>query len=286
MTFVNPNYTIVCKGNLIDVAEPKIMGIVNVTPDSFFAQSRCNTEALLIDAVKKMVDEGADFIDVGACSTRPAGVQPSEDEEISRIDFALEILSNQFPDVFFSVDTYRSKVAEIAVEKYGVSIINDISGGMADKNMFKTVAQLGVVYILSHINGTPQDIISNANYPKGLINEIIEYFAIKIQELKLLGVNDIILDPGFGFSKTVDQNFELLGNLKNLDIFGFPIMVGLSRKSMIWKTLNTTPENALNGTTVANTIALMNGAKILRVHDVKQAREAIELCKKAEHCLK
>lgn len=284
MTFINPNSTIVCKGKIINLCQPKIMGIVNITPDSFYAPSRCTEADKMVETVKKMVADGADFIDLGACSTRPGSEQVSETEELNRINFALETLTPIFKDVVFSVDTYRSKVAEMSVKNYGVSIINDISGGMVDKNMFKTVADNGAVYVLSHIKGNPQDMQNHTDYPQGLMQEILQFFSTKIQELKLCGVNDIIIDPGFGFSKTLDQNYQLLKNLRDLEILGFPIMVGVSRKSMIFKLLDTNPENSLNGTTIVNTLAIINGAKIIRVHDVKQAYETIKICQKSEFC--
>lgn len=263
-----------CRGKIITLDEPKIMGILNLTPDSFYAGSRI-TEQNLIEKAGRMIADGADFLDIGGYSSRPGASDISEKEELRRILPAIELLADCFPGIPLSADTFRSRVAAEAV-KAGASIINDISGGEADENMFRTVAGLQVPYVLMHMRGNPRTMKNLTGY-KDLMGELIYYFSEKIYLLSDLGVNDIILDPGFGFAKTISQNFDLLRNLNDLNILKLPVMVGLSRKSMIYKTLDTGPEDALNGTTVLNTIALLNNAKILRVHDVKQARETVKL---------
>ena len=265
-----------CKGNLISLDEPKIMGILNITPDSFYKNSRTDLTNL-IEKAQLMIDEGADFLDVGGFSSRPGAIDIPEDDELRRVIPAIDLLVKKFPDIPISVDTFRSKVAKEAV-KAGAALINDITGGDGDKQMFKTIAELKVPYILMHMRGNPQNMQSKAVY-SDLLGEIIYYFSKRINELTEHGVNDIILDPGFGFAKTIAQNFYLLDHLHDLSVLKLPVLVGLSRKSLIHKTLNIKPEEALNGTTVLNTIALLNNAKILRVHDVKQAKELINLVK-------
>ena len=265
-----------CKGNLISLDEPKIMGILNITPDSFYKNSRTDLTNL-IEKAQLMIDEGADFLDVGGFSSRPGAIYIPEDDELRRVIPAIDLLVKKFPDIPISVDTFRSKVAKEAV-KAGAALINDITGGDGDKQMFKTIAELKVPYILMHMRGNPQNMQSKAVY-SDLLGEIIYYFSKRINELTEHGVNDIILDPGFGFAKTIAQNFYLLDHLHDLSVLKLPVLVGLSRKSLIQKTLNIKPEEALNGTTVLNTIALLNNAKILRVHDVKQAKELINLVK-------
>lgn len=265
-----------CKGNLISLDEPKIMGILNITPDSFYKNSRTDLTNL-IEKAQLMIDEGADFLDVGGFSSRPGAIDIPEDDELRRVIPAIDLLVKKFPDIPISVDTFRSKVAKEAV-KAGAALINDITGGDGDKQMFKTIAELKVPYILMHMRGNPQNMQSKAVY-SDLLGEIIYYFSKRINELTAHGVNDIILDPGFGFAKTIAQNFYLLDHLHDLSVLKLPVLVGLSRKSLIHKTLNIKPEEALNGTTVLNTIALLNNAKILRVHDVKQAKELINLVK-------
>ena len=265
-----------CKGNLISLDEPKIMGILNITPDSFYKNSRTDLTNL-IEKAQLMIDEGADFLDVGGFSSRPGAIDIPEDDELRRVIPAIDLLVKKFPDIPISVDTFRSKVAKEAV-KAGAALINDITGGDGDKQMFKTIAELKVPYILMHMRGNPQNMQSKAVY-SDMLGEIIYYFSKRINELTEHGVNDIILDPGFGFAKTIAQNFYLLDHLHDLSVLKLPVLVGLSRKSLIHKTLNIKPEEALNGTTVLNTIALLNNAKILRVHDVKQAKELINLVK-------
>jgi len=269
------NKTLNVRGRVLDLTEPKIMGILNVTPDSFYDGLKYTDEKSILKQIEKMVSEGADFIDVGGNSTRPGAENISEKEELARVLPAIKTISKNFPTAIISIDTFRASVARHAVEE-GASIVNDISGGDLDSNMFETIAALQVPYILMHMKGTPQTMMKEAVY-KNLLKEIIDYFHQKIVRLHLLGIKDIIIDPGFGFAKTVGQNFILLNNLNRFEIIEKPMLVGLSRKSMIWRTLETSPEGALNGTTALNTIALMGGASILRVHDVREAKEVIQL---------
>lgn len=251
------------------------MGVLNVTPDSFFDGGRYMSETSIIERAEKMLADGADFIDVGGYSSRPGAEDISETEERQRTTRAISAIIKSFPGTIVSIDTFRSQVATSAVEA-GASMINDISGGELDPEMFPTVARLKLPYILMHMRGNPQTMKSFAQY-NNLLKELIDHFHLRVQRLRQLEVVDIIIDPGFGFSKTIDQNFNLLHNLDKLSILGRPLLVGLSRKSMIWKTLKTDPAGALNGTTALNTIALLKGADILRVHDVKEAREVIKL---------
>jgi len=269
------NKTLNIRGKLIDLSEPKIMGILNVTPDSFYDGFKYMDESSILKQVERMVSEGADFIDVGGNSTRPGAVGISEEEELNRILPVVRIIAKNFPEIVISIDTFRSMVAKHAVEA-GACIINDISGGDLDPKMFDTVASLHVPYILMHMKGTPQTMMKEAAY-ENLLKEILDYFHQKIFKLQRLGVKDILIDPGFGFAKTVGQNFELLNKLDHFKILEKPMLVGLSRKSMIWRTLKTDPEGALNGTTALNTIALLKGANLLRVHDVREAKEVIQL---------
>lgn len=264
------------RGELMDLSIPKVMGILNVTPDSFFSSSRYMSEEGIWRRVGEILEEGADIIDVGACSTRPGIELVSEEEELLRLRLALHLIRKRWPNVPVSVDTFRSRIARSVVNEFGADIINDISGGEMDKDMFETVAELKVPYILMHMKGTPQTMQINPTYDN-ILNEICLYFSEKIQKLREFGANDIILDPGFGFGKTIGNNFELLRRLSDFDFLELPLLIGISRKSMIYKTLNLTPEQSLNGTTVLNSLALANGANILRVHDVKEARECVEL---------
>lgn len=264
-----------CNGKLIDLSSPKVMGILNITPDSFFDGGKYNSNSAIISNVEKMLNDGATFIDVGAYSSRPGAKHISEEEELERISPIIKLLINEFPNILISADTFRSSVAEWSVNN-GACMVNDISAGNMDKLMFGTVAKLQVPYIIMHMRGTPQNMQKNLSY-NNIVEEVILYFSKKINELHSLGLNDIITDVGFGFGKTIDQNYDLLKNLslfKNLDT---PTLVGLSRKSMLFKPLNITPNEALNATTSTNTIALLNGANILRVHDVKEAMEAVKL---------
>jgi len=271
------NYTINANGQLIDLGTPQVMGILNVTPDSFYSGSRKQTDTEIAERVEQILAEGGQMIDIGAYSSRPNADDVSTKEEMKRLRRGLRILREKAPDAIVSVDTFRADVAKMCVEEYGVQIVNDISGGELDKEMFPTVARLGVPYVLMHMKGTPQTMQEAPHYDD-LMKEVLLYFAEKIQQLRDLGQKDIILDPGFGFAKTLEHNYELLSHLEALQIFELPILVGVSRKSMIYKLLGTTAQEALNGTTVLNTICLMKGcANILRVHDVKECVEAVNI---------
>ncbi len=261
---------------ILNLDSPKVMGILNITPDSFYDGGKFLSEKKMLSQTEKMLSEGAAIIDIGAVSTRPGAFEIQEEEEQTNLIKALKLILQHFPDTIISIDTYRSYIAEAAVNE-GASMINDISGGTFDDNMFKTVAKLKVPYILMHIKGTPKTMQINPVYGD-VVKEIKEFFTKQIKLLADLGVTgNIVLDPGFGFGKTLENNFEILQNLNTFCDLGFPVMAGLSRKSMINKLLQTIPEKALNGTTILNTIALLNGANILRVHDVKEAMEAINL---------
>jgi dihydropteroate synthase len=253
------------------------MGILNVTPDSFYAGSRKQSENEIRERAGQIIDEGGQIIDVGAYSTRPGAAAVSENEEMRRLSGALSVLFGNYPDAVVSVDTFRAGIAERCVREFGVAMINDISGGEMDSAMFDTVAQLQKPYILTHIKGTPQNMAQQASTYTDFIKEVFFYFSEKINQLHLLGVNDIIVDLGFGFSKNLEQNYQLLHWLPEFHIFNHPLLVGISRKSMIYKLLNITPEESLNATTVLNTYALLSGAHILRVHDVKAAVEAVKI---------
>ena len=264
------------KGQLLDLSTPQVMGILNLTPDSFFADSRVQSEAQIIARVQQILDEGGTMIDVGAYSSRPDGVDITPAEEMKRLDAGLSVINRHFPDVVISVDTFRAEVAERCVKEHGVAIINDIAGGELDKRMFDVVADVQVPYIMMHMRGTPQTMQQHTHY-ESFIKEVFQYFAQKVNRLHEMGVNDIILDPGFGFAKTVEQNYELMAFLPEFHIFELPLLVGISRKSMIYKLLGNTPADALNGTSILNTTSLMAGANILRVHDVKEAVEAVKI---------
>lgn len=268
--------TINIKGQLLSLDEPQVMGILNVTPDSFYAGSRKQTEAAIVDRIETILDEGASMIDVGGYSSRPDAAEVSDTEEMRRLETALLQLQQHYPHVVVSVDTFRSSIARRCVEEYGVAMINDISGGELDERMFDTVAQLRVPYIMMHMRGTPQTMQQQTDY-EDVTADLLKYFSQKLERLFRLGVNDVILDPGFGFSKTLAQNYELMRHLDDFRIFGLPLLVGVSRKSMIYKLLETTPEESLNGTTVLHTYALLQGADILRVHDVRAAKEAMRI---------
>ena len=277
-----PQY-INANGRLMDLNEPQVMGILNVTPDSFYAGSHGVTEGYIIDRIHQIMNEGASIIDIGACSTRPGADEVSMEEEMSRLHLGLELIRKHRPDAIVSVDTYRADVAKMCVEEYGAAIINDISAGQMDEQMFPTIARLGIPYIIMHMKGTPKDMQVNPQYDH-FLKKVFYYFSEKVQRLRDLGVKDIIIDPGFGFGKTLEHNYELMNHLEEFALFELPLLVGVSRKSMIYKHLGSTPEEALNGTTTLNTIALLKGANILRVHDVRQAMESIKIVQKMRAC--
>ena len=270
-------------GRLMDLSEPQVMGILNVTPDSFYAGSRMETEKDIINRLHQITSEGASILDIGAYSSRPDAEHISTEEEMNRLRTGLDLVRKHQPEAVVSVDTFRADVAKMCVEEYGVAIINDISAGHMDPAMFETIAKLSVPYIMMHMQGTPQDMQMNPHYDN-LQKEVFLYFAERVQKLRDLGAKDIIIDPGFGFGKTLEHNYELMNHLDEFQLFELPLLVGISRKSMIYKLLGTTPEEALNGTTVLNTLALMKGANILRVHDVKAAKEAVTLVEKMKSC--
>lgn len=269
-------YSLNIKGRLVTIDRPWVMGIINVTPDSFYSGSRVNDEQTLVERVQSMIADGADMIDVGACSTRPGSEQVDAQGEMERLQWALEAIRRTAPDVILSVDTYRADVARRCVEEWGADVINDISGGTIDDRMFATIASLRVPYVLMHTRGTPETMASLTDY-ENVSAEVLEWMARRIDELRQMGVADVIADPGFGFAKTMEQNYELLARLDAFHALNAPLLVGVSRKRMIYTPLNCTADEALNGTTVINTIALMQGAHILRVHDVKAAAEAVKL---------
>lgn len=273
------NKLINVNGQLMDFERPRVMGILNVTPDSFYAGSRQQTADDITRRVHQIIEEGGDIIDIGAYSSRPFAEDVSPEEEMRRLRQGLGIVRKVAPEAIISVDTFRSDVARMCVEEFNVTIINDISGGEMDQHMFDTIAELQVPYILMHMKGTPQDMQVNPGY-EHLLKEVLYYFSKKVAQLHDLGVKDIILDPGFGFGKTIDDNYLLLEHLDDFQILELPILVGVSRKSMIYKVLGITPEDALNGTTALNTIALMKGADLLRVHDVREATEVINIVEK------
>lgn len=266
-------HTLNLRGKLYSLCEPKIMGILNVTPDSIYAESRTSDEEHIAARVQQLMDDGADMIDIGGYSSRPGADDVSPEEEMNRLRRGLRVVRRLYPEVLISVDTFRADVARMCVEEEGADIINDISGGMMDRQMFRTVARLGVPYILMHMQGTP-DTMQQAPHYDNLRREVMLYFAERIDRLCQMGAKDIIVDPGFGFGKTLEHNYELFHHLDDFNLFNLPLLVGISRKSMIYKLLGGTPQTSLNGTTVLNTIALMKGVHILRVHDVKEAVEA------------
>ena len=276
-TFFPVKKTCNFRGKLVQIDSPLIMGIINLTPDSFYQGSRVNSHEELILRAETMLKEGAHILDIGACSTRPGAEQPDEDTERRRLFPALQVLRKNFPDAVLSVDTWRASIAKEAVYEYGVDMINDISAGNMDPAMFQTVAECKVPYLLMHMQGTPQTMQKNPVY-QDVVQDILSFFALKTEELvRKYHVHDIFVDPGFGFGKTLEHNYILLENLDAFRILGFPVVAGISRKSMIHRILACTPEEALNGTTVLHTIALLRGASVLRVHDVKPASEAIRL---------
>ena len=275
---VKPGYMNV-RGNLMDLSVPKVMGIINITPDSFYGLSRSTDEEDIITVATEMIEDGADILDVGGYSTRSGADEISYEEERGRVMNAVKVIARELPEAVISVDTFRSEIAREAVLEYGAAIINDISGGESDPEMFRTIAKLKVPYILMHMQGVPGTMQLKPEYDD-VVADILKWFGERISRLQSMGVADIIIDPGFGFGKTAAHNFDLLRRLGELSVSGLPLLVGISRKSMIWKTLDITPEDALTGTIVLNTVALMNGADILRVHDVKEAVEAVKLVKR------
>lgn len=263
-------------GSLYDLQTPIVMGVINITPDSFFALSRYKSDRTLLQQVETFLTEGATIIDIGGYSTRPQAEPITVDEEIKRISDALELICKKFPQAIISVDTFRSPVARFAVQQYSVAMINDISGGTLDPLMFETVSDLQVAYILMHTRGTPQNMQENTDY-EDVTSAVLQFLAKRVAQLRLLGVNDVIIDPGFGFAKTLEQNYELMKKLSIFKQINAPLLVGVSRKSMVYNLLETDPQGALNGTTALHMLALLGGASILRVHDVKEAMETIKI---------
>jgi dihydropteroate synthase len=270
--------TINCKGQLIDLATPKVMGILNVTPNSFFDGGKYKNDNEILSRVEKMLTEGATFIDIGAYSSKPSAEFVSKDEELQRIVPIVQLILEHFEDTLVSIDTFRSEVAKACIEN-GAAIINDISAGNLDTEMLPTIAKYNVPYIMMHMRGTPQTMQTMTNY-ENIVKEILFYFSERIAKARSLGINDLIVDPGFGFAKTLEQNYEVLQKMELFEMLELPLLTGISRKSMIYKTLHSSAEEALNGTTVLNTISLTKGAKILRVHDVKEAMECVTLFNK------
>ena len=275
---MNTQFTINCNGILVDLSSPKVMGILNLTPNSFYDGGKHKNINTIIHQVDKMLSDGATFIDIGAYSSKPSAEFVSETEESKRLLFVLKEIVNTFPNIIISVDTFRANVARIAVEN-GAAIVNDISAGLLDENMLATVADLKVPYIMMHMRGNPQTMQSLTDY-KDIVKEMIFYFSESVAKARSFGISDIIIDPGFGFAKTLEQNYEVLNKLELFSILNLPLLAGISRKSMIYKVLENTAQEALNGTTVLNTIAVQKGAKIVRVHDVKEAVECIKLVDK------
>lgn len=275
-TFFKSKNSLLCNGQLLDLSTPVVMGIINITNDSFYQASQFRLKRRIYKRAKEILQQGGSIIDLGACSTRPGAKLVTEDEELKKLGKAATVIRKHFPDAILSIDTFRASVAKRMVNDFSAGIINDISAGEMDKNMFETVAELGVPYIAMHMQGTPENMQENPTY-SNVVKDVFKYFATKTEQLSRLGIKDVILDPGFGFGKTIEHNYTLLNNLEAFRIFNLPILVGLSRKSMIYRPLELQPATALNGTSVLNTLALLKGAKILRVHDVKEAGEAIKL---------
>ncbi len=269
-------YSLNLRGRLVTIDRPWVMGIINITPDSFYGGSRVNDEAALVDRVHAMLADGADVLDVGACSTRPGSEQVDARGEMERLQWALSIIRREAPDMILSVDTYRADVASCCVQEWGADIINDISGGTIDNDMFATVARLHIPYVLMHMRGTPETMATLTDYDD-VTADVLEWMARRIDVLRQMGVADVIVDPGFGFAKTLEQNYEMLARLNAFHVLEAPLLVGVSRKRMIYTPLGCTADEALNGTTVINTIALQQGAHILRVHDVRAAAEAVKI---------
>jgi dihydropteroate synthase len=285
MTQPFKTYSLNLHGKLVAIDRPWVMGIINVTPDSFYSGSRVNDERTLVTRVRQMIADGADIIDIGACSTRPGSEQVDAQGEMKRLQWALGVIRREAADAILSVDTYRASVARRCVEEWGADVINDISGGTIDDEMFTTVAQLQVPYVLMHMRGTPETMSSLTDY-QNVAGDVLEWMARRIDHLRQLGVADVIVDPGFGFAKNLEQNYQLMARLNAFHVLDAPLLVGVSRKRMIYTPLDCGPEDALIGTTVINTIALMQGAHILRVHDVKAAAEAVKLTTMLRDCSK
>ena len=275
-TLFSRNFSLNLGGKLLDLTKPAVMGIINATPDSFFQGSRVPESGLAVEIAKRMLDEGANMLDVGAISTRPGAREIPENEELDRISPVIEAIRNALPDAVLSVDTWRSGVARTLHKRFGIQMINDISAGELDAQMFSTVAELNLAYVMMHMQGKPENMQDDPQY-KNVVDDLLQYFGKRIYKLKKLGVNDVIVDPGFGFGKSMEQNYQLLRELDAFAILELPLMAGLSRKSMIYKILETDPSMALAGTTAANMAALLGGASILRVHDVKEAVETVKI---------
>lgn len=270
--------TINCKGILVDLSTPKVMGILNVTPNSFYDGGKYKNESEILSQVEKMLVDGASFIDIGAYSSKPNAEFVSEQEEISRIIPVVDLVLKHFPDTMLSIDTFRSEVAKVAIEN-GAAIINDISAGNLDDKMLEVIGKYNVPYIMMHMRGNPETMQTLTNY-EDIVKEMLFYFSERVAKARTFGINDLILDPGFGFAKTIDQNYEVFQKMELFKMLELPLLVGISRKSMIYKTLDSTIEKAMNGTTVLNTLALTKGANIIRVHDVKEAAECVTLFNK------
>ena len=275
-TLFSRNFSLNMGGQLLKLSTPVVMGIINATPDSFFQGSRVPEPGVAVEAAKRMLNEGASILDVGAISTRPGAMEIPEDEEVERISPVIEAIRNEIPDALISVDTWRSGVARTLHKRFGIHMINDISAGESDPQMFSTVAELNLAYVMMHMQGTPETMQDSPQYDN-VLDDLLQFFGQKIYKLKKLGVNDVIIDPGFGFGKTTEQNFQLLRELDAFAILELPLMVGLSRKSMIYKSLESSPTEALIGTTAAHMAALLGGASILRAHDVKEAIETVKI---------
>lgn len=271
--------TIRCNSRILEINQPQVMGILNLTPDSFYDGGKFSTNKTIEAHVSQMLSDGADIIDIGGYSSRPGAKEITPEEEINRIDLTLNNIRDKFPDAVLSIDTFRSKVAAHAIEKYKVEIVNDISAGNIDPEILDVVAENNSTYIAMHMQGTPSNMQQEPKYTH-VIKDIIEYFAQRIELLHSKNIKDIIIDPGFGFGKTIDHNYQLLAGLESFKLFEYPVLAGISRKSMIYKYLNTTPSEALAGSVALNMVALQKGAAFLRVHDVKEARETIDLYKK------
>jgi dihydropteroate synthase len=263
-------------GSIMDLSRPRVMGIINATPDSFYDGSRVPEPAQAIEKAREMIEQGVDILDVGAVSTRPGSHEISETEELERLSPVLEALREAFPDFPVSVDTWRASVARTVKERFEIQLINDISAGTLDPDMFPTMAQLGIPYIIMHMQGTPPNMQDDPAY-ENVVDEVLQFFAEKVYKLRKLGVNDIVIDPGFGFGKTLEQNYMLLGQFDSFKMLELPLMAGISRKSMIYKLLESEPDDALNGSTAAHMAVLLKGARLLRVHDVKAAVETVKI---------